>query len=93
MDKIYDIRCLRLRMGWTASDLARRLGVSPSDVSLWEESHKTPSDSDMLTRIEFLFRQADLCCEEIHNTPLAESLLQDSRQTQIDFDHVKAHSV
>lgn len=93
MENTMNLRSLRLRMGWTASDLARRLGVSSSDVLTWEESRQTPTDSDMLTRIEFLFRQADMCCDETRNATLVEFVLEETHQEQIHFDSVKARSV
>lgn len=33
----------RIARGWTATDLANRLGVTRSAVSQWETGHTTPS--------------------------------------------------
>lgn len=93
MMKTIDLRGLRLRMGWTASDLARRLGVTSAEVTSWEQQHQIPQDFDTLTRIEFLLRQADMCTDEMKGAPLAESLLEETHCEQIDFDRVKEKMV
>jgi putative transcriptional regulator len=38
-----DIRAIRLRLGFTQEDLARKLGLSLSTVSKWEQGVTAPS--------------------------------------------------
>lgn len=82
-----DLRCLRRRMGWTSSDLARRLGVTSGEVELWETG-ALPTDSEILNRIEFLFRQAEVCSEEVKNGPQSEHALEEKHLDQINVDIV-----
>lgn len=88
MDRKFDIRCLRRRMGWTSSDLARRLGVKVAEVELWEQG-STPDDHDVLSRLEFLFHQAELCSDEVKSGPLAEDLLDRESLDQVGTDRLK----
>lgn len=83
MDRKLDIRCLRRRMGWTSSDLARRLGVKVSEVEIWEQG-STPSSPDVLSRLEFLFRQAEICSDEVKAAPIAEDLLDRESLGQVE---------
>lgn len=82
-----DIRALRLRMGWTPSDLARRLGVQAAQVEGWEHGDEL-KDSQILNQLEFLCRQAEMCCDEIRRSPLAESQLDKSSLDQIRLDRI-----
>ncbi|MBX2988771.1 MAG: helix-turn-helix transcriptional regulator [Bdellovibrionaceae bacterium] len=83
MDRDFNLRALRRRMGWTSSDLARRLNVSSSEIEQWENGQR-PDNQDVITRIEFLFRQADMCCDEVKNNAMAESFLEESDLDQVD---------
>lgn len=78
-------------MGWTSSDLARRLGVASTEIEIWENG-KSPNDPEVLTRIEFLFRQAEIICDEIKAGPMAEFVLEESHLDQIPGDRVKDRS-
>ena len=82
-----DLRGLRLRMGWTSSDLARRLGVTFTEVMNWEKNNVIPEERHV--HIEFLLRQADLCCDELHTAPVVESYLDQTNCDQIHVDRVK----
>lgn len=85
LDKKMDVRCLRLRMGWTSSDLARRLGVCSADIDDWEQGN-SPQDPEIVSRLEFLFRQAEFCSEEVKAAPLAEDYLDRESLVQIDIE-------
>lgn len=87
MDGTLDLRTLRRRMGWTSSDLARRLNVKSTDVEVWEKGNPC-ADREVLVRIEFLLRQADMCSEEIRVRPLAENFLEDGDLNQCDSTRV-----
>lgn len=88
MDRKMDIRCLRRRMGWTSSDLARRMGVKVSEVEIWEQG-KAPSNPDVLSRLEFLFRQAEMCSDEVKAAPIAEDFLDRESLGQVGVDRLK----
>lgn len=83
-----DIKSLRRRMGWTSSDLARRLGVGSKEIEIWEGG-RDPQDPRLLSQLEFLFRQAEVCCDEIRRGALAESILDESSLGQIPMSQVK----
>ena len=89
MDSAVDLRKLRCRMGWTASDLARHLKVQSIEVEIWEKQGVRPQDPAVLSRVEFLLRQADLCSSEVKISPIAESFLDESALNQIESDRVK----
>lgn len=82
MDRTFDLLTLKRRMGWTSSDLARRLNIDCREIEILEKG-EAPKNQDLLTRIEFLFRQADLCCEEVKRSPRAESLMDDAELEQV----------
>lgn len=75
-------------MGWTSSDLARRLGVQVAEVEIWE-SGSMPEDHDVLSRLEFLLRQAEVCSDEVKAGPLAEDLLDRESLGQVGADRLK----
>lgn len=83
MDRCYDLRLLRRKMGWTSSDLARRLGVPYNDIEIWEGGSLKPNDPEVINRIEFLFRQAEILSDEVKSIPMAENVLAETRLTQI----------
>lgn len=86
-DQPMNLRRLRLRMGWTSSDLARRLGVALTDIEAWEGG-RAPADSEILNRIEFLFRQAELCSDEVKSVPQSENELEEKHLGQIHIEIV-----
>lgn len=79
-------------MGWTSSDLARRLGVPYNDIEIWEGGSTKPNDPEVVTRIEFLFRQADILCDEVKSVPMAEHVLDETHLSQIGATHLKDHA-
>lgn len=87
MDGTLDLRTLRRRMGWTSSDLARRLNVKTTDIEVWEKGQPC-DDREVLTRIEFLLRQADMCSEEVRHFAIAENFLEDTDLIQCDVGHL-----
>lgn len=82
------IRELRRRLGWSPSDLARRLQVESQIVINWEMGQSTPVD-EMSQNLELIAHQAEAQAEEMQQTPLAEILLDESRTDQITLDVVK----
>lgn len=93
MDRKFNLRILRRRMGWTSSDLARRLGVGSTEIEIWEnDANAGPADPEILNRIEFLFHQADICSDEVKSAPLIESALEESALGQIEVTRLKEKS-
>lgn len=83
MDRCYDLRLLRRRMGWTSSDLARRLGVPYNDIEIWEGGAVKPQDPEVVNRIEFLFRQVEILSDEVKAVPVVENALDEGQLSQI----------
>ena len=48
------IAALRRTAGWSQAELARRLGISPSTVGMYEQGRREP-DSQMLVALSSLF--------------------------------------
>lgn len=83
------LRDLRLRLGWSRSDLARRLHCSVGDIEAWEEGRRTV-ESAICGDLEIILRQAEACSDEVKYTPAAENELDKNALEQIDFTRVKA---
>lgn len=82
------IKSLRLRLGWSQSDLARRLNCASTEVDSWEKGVRAPG-SAALNELFLVLKQADACSEEIHNSPLAETLCDEQALGQIQFSDIK----
>lgn len=80
---------LRLRLGWSRSDLARRLHCSVEDIEAWEEGRREVEPS-FRGDLEIILRQAEVCSDEVKYTPAAENELDKKALEQIDFSRVKA---
>lgn len=76
------IHSLRLRLGWSCSDLARRLECSSMEVLKWEYQDIFPEDK-YLNKLEFIEKQAEEFCQEMLICPLAESKMDSLSQEQI----------
>lgn len=79
---------LRRRLGWSKSDLARRLNCQPTDVEGWEDGEQAISSS-IQGLLQVLSRQADACHDEVKYTPAAENELDKQSLNQIDFSRFK----
>jgi len=82
------VRSLRLRLGWSQSDLARRLHCEACEVESFENG-ATPILNEWKQTLELIARQADLCSEELHSTPLCENLMEEKSIEQVDFQDIK----
>ncbi len=86
MTTIWDgirIRGLRLRMGWSRSDLARRLSVKSEQVSQWEMDLESPSEYSEAI-LEMLFNLADSTAEEVACVSLSENFFSEGDLLQVD---------
>ena len=78
-----NIRLLRLRMGWSQSDLARRLACEWQFVHEWEEGLGQPP-REAAQNLELLFHQAELATMEMIQSTQAEILLEERELESID---------
>ena len=83
-----NIRQLRLRMGWSRTDMARRMRCSAEEVEMLEEGLKE-IDSNLKSELEILLRQADVCSDEVRFAPSAEDKCDRDALQQIEFSRVK----
>ena len=81
------IHSLRLRLGWSCSDLARRLECSSLEVLKWEHKELSPAEK-YFSLLEFIEKQADEISNEVSICPIAESKLESSSQGQILLDEL-----
>ncbi len=81
------IHSLRLRLGWSCSDLARRLNCSSLEVLKWEQKELIPEEK-YFSLLEFMEIQAEEVSNEMQICPLAESILESSSQDQILLDEL-----
>lgn len=82
------IRLLRLRLGWTQSDLARRLECDAKVV----ESLELGIDNaavELVHKLEMIAHQADLCGDEIQCLPAAENLCDQEHLGQVSLNKVR----
>ena len=66
-----NVKSLRLRLGWTQSDLSRRLGCKVSEISQWETGLAVP-DANIAGSLQLLFSQAEACALDTQAAPRAE---------------------
>ncbi len=84
-----NIRQLRLRMGWSRSDIARRLQCSVEEIELCEDGKKN-IESHLKSELEILLRQAEAYSDEVRFAPSAENICDKDALEQIEFSRVKA---
>lgn len=82
------LRTLRLRLGWSRCDLARRLQCSSEEIEMWEEG-SCDIHASFIVHLELIFRQAQTCCDEVKLTPVAENECEKKALEQINFSRVK----
>jgi ribosome-binding protein aMBF1 (putative translation factor) len=81
------IHSLRLRLGWSCSDLARRLECTSMDVLKWEHQELFPEEK-YFSKLELIEKQAEEICHEVQICPIAESKLESSDKEQILLDEL-----
>lgn len=82
------IRFLRQRMGWSQSDLARRLQCESKLVIDWEVGGRAPHAMHLQT-LELLSFQAENIMDQVLSSPLAEIMMDETHQSQITLESVK----
>ncbi len=79
------IRSLRLRLGWSQSDLARRLHCQAEFIEEWENGNVTPEGS-LCQELELISHQAEACCDDLQNQARAEKIIEEVSLSQIRSD-------
>jgi predicted transcriptional regulator len=82
------IRHLRRRMGWSQSDLARRLECESKLIIECEQGKITLLESHVQI-LEMLQHQADSEADQITSCPLAEMVMDETQESQINLEKVK----
>lgn len=85
------IRELRRRMGWSQSDLARRLHCESGTVANLEQGQAKP-ESSITQILEMLFNQAELSAYEMTQTCQAEAALKERALESIDRSSLESES-
>ena len=82
------VRALRLRLGWSKSDLARRMKCSITEVDSWEDGSSQLA-TQVKGELEIIYRQCQECSDEVKYTPVSELELDKKALEQIEFSRVK----
>jgi ribosome-binding protein aMBF1 (putative translation factor) len=82
------IKSLRLRLGWSSSDLARRLNCESAIIYAYEAGKENPSGA-VEAELNLLLKQADSAADEVSNQALAEAFLEETEQIQCELTSVK----
>lgn len=82
------IRYLRLRYGWTKSDLARYLHCELSWISAWEDGDQKPNNH-FVSELDILEKHAEENSNDIHDIPLIEKQLECDCLDQVEIDAIK----
>ncbi len=82
------IKDLRLRMGFSSSQLAQKLNCDCTDIHNAEAGEHRFS-AEQLSMLNLLFNQAEACSLEISEAPRAEQILEKNELMQIDLITVK----
>lgn len=82
------IRDLRLRMGWSQSDLARRLQIESKKISEFEmDLEETPKD--IWSALDLLLKQADVSAHSVSCNSLAEIVFDEDKVLQVDTSSIQ----
>ncbi|MEK2687546.1 XRE family transcriptional regulator [Bdellovibrio sp. GT3] len=85
------LRALRLRLGWSRSDMARRLKCALTDIETWEEGNgELLFNPQIKGELALINRQADEASDEVRFTPACENECDKNALSQVDFSRVKA---
>ncbi len=82
------VRALRLRLGFSTSDMARRLGCDCEKVRAWEIGILRPQDQDV-DGLVLLSKQAEVLSEELSHKPVLDQIFDHSEISQIDLLDLK----
>lgn len=83
------IKELRLRLGFSTSDMARHLHCECTSIRDWELGNIYP-EAEIVQILDLLSKQAEALADEMSSMPLAENILDSDELGQIDFQLVKS---
>ncbi len=81
------IRHMRLRLGWSKSELGRRLGLTLSQITKMEKGQLS-IDSELINQLDHLKRHSDEICRQNRNRPLFDRVMQENNFHQADLSHL-----
>ncbi len=81
------IRSLRLRLGWSAAELGRRLGCSADLVMRWESAKARP-DAEVFNQLSFLVAYVEQNALRLTQFPLAEAVMEREHLAQVTNEMV-----
>ena len=78
-------------MGWTQSELARRLHCETEQIQTWEAKEVSPLIclQNHLDALMLLEREAEMHSDMVVHSALAEVILDETHEGQIDSDSVQ----
>ncbi|HEX4923690.1 MAG TPA: helix-turn-helix transcriptional regulator [Bdellovibrionales bacterium] len=82
-----EIRQLRLRLGWSQAELARRLGCRQQTVSEWETDAYVPQNA-YSRLLELLHDHLEVHSDQVSRRPVAEILMKEVGYSQISGDEL-----
>jgi transcriptional regulator with XRE-family HTH domain len=82
-----DVKVLRQRLGWSAAELARRLGTQVEKILAWENGQGVIA-IETLHELQALANFVDSNAHRVASQPVAEVLLRDLGVEQIVTDEV-----
>lgn len=84
-----ELKEIRLRLGWSVAEMARRVGVDRQIVAEWE-SNLTIPDAEMINHYLAMLSHVEEFSERVRQMPLAESLLRDEHLDQVSESELLA---
>lgn len=82
------IRDLRLRMGWSQSDLARRLQIESKKISEFEMGLELAPE-EVESALDLLLKQADVTADGVSCGSLCEIVFDEDEVLQVDTSSVR----
>jgi len=82
------IRDLRLRMGWSQSDLARRLKIESAQIGQLEmDLEEAPEE--LSQALDILLKQADVSADAVFCGALSEIVFHEDKVLQVDTSFIR----
>lgn len=82
------LRNLRLRLGWSQSDLARRLRCEPQIIESIEAG-SVDCPANLKNELHMILRHAEVCSDEMQIQTQLENTLSDEGIDQIQIDNLR----
>jgi len=82
------VKKLRLRLGWSLSELARRLGC-PKDILSSYEQGGIELDLEYIQKVDLLSHELERSAEQMSKRPLADIVLAEKGLNQVTSNDLK----